>query len=544
MKTLRCLPFVLAAMTLTLMACPARAAELKLSHVFGDHMVLQREKPVKVWGWAEQGTTVMVEFAGQKRTATATDKGDWLVTLDPLPASAAPRELVVSASGSAAQTIKCADVLVGDVWLLGGQSNMQMPLWRRSDGFDLAKADFPLVRLMTVPESARPVAQDDIASGVAAFRDEVWGTWFVCKPGAASATFSALGFFIGQRLQEKLGIPIGLVDASWGGTLASAWVPRAALEAIPEARAMLKEKDAAAAAWSAVGGRTQFTTAPANQEASAAKAKKQPAAGKSKLKTDPTQERNFPSASFNGMIYPLRHLAIRGVFFYQGENNCISDTDLFPQTYTAVVNSWRAVFEDRKLPFCLFQIAGWGPKLELNLEPKINVAATKAPLIQEAQLQIQMALPNTGFVVTTDHAHTDIHPLAKQPIAERAVRWALAEVYGQPGITWGTPVYQSMKRDGKRLILNFRTPGKQALKITGEPAGFVIAGKDGKFVAARAEVVERTSVAVWSDQVADPVAVRYAWSRRPICHLYTESGLPAGPFRTDDKLVPSARESD
>jgi sialate O-acetylesterase len=202
-----------------------------------------------------------------------------------------------------------------------------------------------------------------------------------------------------------------------------------------------------------------------------------------------------------------------------------------------VGTSWRKAFGEEKLPFCLFQICGWDREDRLYWQ-------TKLPIIQEVQHKAQLALPNIGFVVTADHPHGDTHPMVNRPIAERAVRWARAEVYGEKGVTWGTPVYQSKKKDRKRLILSFRTPGNEALKITGEPAGFVIAGEEKKFAEARAEVVDRTSVAVWSDQVADPVTARYAWSQRAICHLYTESDLPVGPFRTDDWPIPASEIRD
>lgn len=298
---------------------------------------------------------------------------------------------------------------------------------------------------------------------------------------------------------------------------------------------MLKEKDAAADAWSEEGARKQLEAALADWEnrAAAAKAENKSQPGKPALKTDPAQDRSFPAAPFNAMIWPLRRMAIRGVFLCQGENNYFDRTDPYPKTFPAVVTSWRKAFGDEQLPFCLFQICGWDHQDRLYWQ-------TKLPIIQEAQHKAQLALLHTGLVVTADHPHTDIHPIVKQPIAERAVRWARAEVYGEKGVMWGTPVCQSTKKEGKRLILSFRTPGNEALKITGEPAGLVIAGKDGKFLEARAEVVDRTSVAVWNDQVADPVAVRYAWSQRAICHLYTESGLPAGPFRTDDWPIPSS----
>jgi sialate O-acetylesterase len=236
------------------------------------------------------------------------------------------------------------------------------------------------------------------------------------------------------------------------------------------------------------------------------------------------------------MIWPLHQMALRGVFFYQGENNLFDKTDPFAQTFPAVVTSWRKAFGDDKLPFCIFQICGWGDQRDLSVYGRDD----RRPVIQELQHRAHLALPHTGFVVTTDYPHGDIHPMVKRPIAERAVRWARAEVYGEKGVTWGSPAYQSTKREGHRLVLSFRIRGKEALTLTGEPAGFVIAGADGKFFEAKAQVVNRTSVAVWSDEVADPVYVRYAWSGMPFCHLVTESGLPVGVFRTDNFPTSSA----
>jgi sialate O-acetylesterase len=544
MRRRRIFPCVLALAAVAATGSVSASAELRLSQVFGDHMVLQRDKPVRIWGWAGKGETVTVEFAGRKQTATAAADGTWLVTLDARPASAEPRELVVSASGT---SVKCADVLVGEVWLLGGQSNMEMPLWLRGDGMKCAEGtrlvldtDHPWLRIMTVPQVATRTAQETFPQGVRDGDGVMTMQWSVsASKHPAISAFSALGYYIGVQLHETLGVPIGLVDTSWGGTIASAWCSREALEAIPEAAGMLKERDAAADAWTEEGARKQLEAALADWEkrVAAAKAEKKNPPGKPALKTDPGQERNFPAASFNAMIWPLRHMALRGVFFYQGENNYFDRTDPFAKTFPAVVTSWRKALDDERLPFCLFQICGWENADRLYWQAKL-------PIIQESQHKAQLGLPNTGFVVTMDHPHGDIHPLVKRPIAERAVRWARAEVYGDKGATWGTPVYQSMKKEGGRLILSFRTPGSEALKITGEPTGLAIAGPDRKFVEAKAEVLDRTSLAVWSDQVTDPAAVRYAWSQRAICHLYTESGLPMGPFRTDDWPIPASEVRD
>lgn len=183
------------------------------------------------------------------------------------------------------------------------------------------------------------------------------------------------------------------------------------------------------------------------------------------------------------------------------------------------------------------QICGWERKDMLYWQ-------TRMPIIQEQQHLAHLALPGTGFVVTTDHPHVDIHPMRKRPIAERAVRWAVAEVYGDRKVTWGTAAFQSMRREGGRLILSFKTPGNERLLIKGSPSGFVVAGKDGRFAEAQAGVLNGTSVAVWSDKVDEPVMARYAWSQRAVCGLYTESGLSVGPFRTDKGPIPPAEVRD
>lgn len=517
----------------------ASADELRLAGVFGDHMVLQRDKPVRIWGWADKGEALTVRFAGQQKTAMAGDDGKWIATLEPVMASSEPRDLVVSGAGGRA--VKCADVLVGEVWLLGGQSNMEMPLWLRGDGMTNAEGtrlvlgtDHPWLRVMTVPQRASGSPLEDLPQG--SRQGEAAARWHVSKNrDAGISDFSALGYHIAIGLHEKLKVPIGMVDSSWGGTISSAWVDRKTLDAIPEAHAMVRAKEAAAAEWSEEKARKQLESELADWEkrAAAAKAAMKPVPGKPTLKTDPSKDRNYLSASFNAMIWPMRHLAIRGVFFYQGENNYFDRVDPFEKTFPAVVTSWRGAFGEKDLPFCLFQICGW----ERN---DILYWQTKLPIIQEQQHRAHLSLPGTGFVVTMDHPHTDIHPMRKRPIAERAIRWASAEVYGDRKTTWGTAAHTSTTKEGNRFILGFNTPGNEKLRILGSPSGFVIAGKDGKFVEAKAEIRNGTSVAVWSDMVPEPVMVRYAWSQRAVCKLFTESGLPVGPFRTDEGVIPAS----
>ena len=522
------------------------AAELQLASVFSDHMVLQRDMPVRVWGQAPGGAKVTVTLAGQQRQVEVLSDGSWELTLPPIAASPKALELTVACGED---TIHVTDVLVGEVWLLGGQSNMEMPLWWRGDSDGMKNADgtrlvlgtdHPWLRVMTVPQRAcREPLMDFVVDGVDG-DGVVTGRWAVAaERDAAISGFSALGYFIGVQLHEKLQVPIGLIDASWGGTIASAWNSRGSLDSIPAAASMIAVKSAAADAWSPESAEADHRKAIAEWETLAAEAKAngRNTAGRPEPKPDPGQDRNFPAGPFNAMIWPLRKLAIRGVFFYQGENNYFDHEDPFGDTFPGVVRSWRNAFEAPELPFCIFQICGWD-------RADVLYMPTKLPILQELQHKAHLALPHTGFVITADYPHVDIHPMVKRVIAERALRWARAEVYGEQGLTWGSPALESWKRDGNRILLSFRTFGDEAILIKGDPAGLVIAGADGKFVVAKAQVVNRTRLLVWSDEVAEPETVRYAWSQRAVCHLFSASGLPFGPFRTDTAEIPRSEIRD
>ena len=517
-----------------------QASELQLAAVFSDHMVLQRELPVRVWGRAVAGAMVQVSFADQQRQVTAAVDGTWQAELDPLPAASEGRELTVTAGE---ERVSIRDVVVGEVWLLGGQSNMEMPLWWRGDSDGMKNAegtrlvlgtDHPWLRVLTIPQRAARTAQEDFVPGERDGDGVVTGRWYAAQSRhEAISGFSALGYFLGVQLHEKLGVPIGLIDTSWGGTIAAAWNSRKSLEGMPEAKGLVSRKSALADAWSPERAREQHQRALGEWERLSAEAK---AAGRNppgrpELQPDPGQDRNYPAGPFNGMIWPLRNFALRGVFFYQGENNFFDHEDPFEQTYPGVVKSWRDALRAPELPFCLFQICGWENADILYLQ-------TKLPILQEQQHRAHLSLSHTGFVVTGDYPHVDIHPMVKRVIAERALRWARAEVYGEQGLTWGSPSLESWQVENGKMRLNFRTYGDEAILLKGDPAGLVIAGADGQFVKAQARVVNRTSLLVWSDEVPAPEMVRYVWSQRGIYRLFSASGLPIGAFRTDSGAIP------
>ncbi len=494
--------------------CPIQAAEpppapagippgLGLARIFSHHMVLQRGRPVKVWGWADTGQQVTVNFAGQTKTATAGTDRSWTVQLDPLQASFEGRELTVSSSGGAGMTLK--DVLVGEVWLCGGQSNMSMPLWVRSDGFEKSDADkFPFLRAISTLHGEFADPPYDVKKTPTGETWLIWAQkeaqptlpfvreWMVFGPDAMKLhgmPFSAFGFYFARKLYEQLKVPVGIVDTSVGGTLAHYWASVKELRKLPE-MAHVFEKPSAP--W-------------------------------------------FPGCLYHTTILPMRGLAVRGAVFYLGENNAMGADNiaLFEGPYRAVIKTWRDTFGQPDMPFCIIQTANCGRSQQVY-----GPGGTQ--IVQEAQLRIHLTTPHTGFVVTADDLHSDLHVMRKQSIAERAVRWAMAEVYPDSlpdkakRPTWRGPLLKSAEPKGDRLVLHFETMGNEALKLTGTPVGFVVAAEDRKFAEAQAELVGRTSLALWSDKVPKPVAARFGWAGRPYLNLATESGLPASPFRTDD----------
>jgi sialate O-acetylesterase len=475
---------------------------LSLARIFGDHMVLQRDRPVNIWGWAEAGEKITVAFAGQTHTATAGADRRWMVRLQPLAASFEGRELTVT---GATKTLRCKDVLVGEVWLCGGQSNMSFPLWVRPDGFDPAEADkYPFLRAISTLHGEFADPPYDVKKTAAGDSWLVWALrepqptlpfqreWMVFGKEALQLhgpPFSAFGFHFARKLYERLHVPVGIVDTSVGGTLAHYWASVEELRKLPEMAPVF-------------------------------------------AKPSPPW---YPGCLYHTTILPIRDLALRGALFYLGENNSQSMelAALFEGPYRAAIKTWRDTFGDPKMPFCIIQTANCGSRQEIH-------GPGPTQLVQESQLRIHLSTPHTGFVVTADDLHSDLHVIRKQSIAERAVRWAMAEVYvdALPGNTnrptWRGAVFKSADKKNERLVLHFVTMNNEPLKLTGTPAGFVVAGEDRKFHEARAELAGPSSVAVWSEQVPAPVAARFGWAGRPFLNLATESGLPASPFRTDD----------
>lgn len=493
-------------------------AEVKLASPFTSHMVLQREAKIPVWGTAEPGEKVTVEFAGQKKSSQADAAGKWRVDLKPLKASAEGRRFIVSGSQTA-QSIQLEDVLVGEVWLASGQSNMDFSVSKKVKYFagvtneeeEIAAANYPLIRIFTGAATKTYEPQTTIK-----------GEWLVCSPETVPA-FSAVGYFFARDLQKELKVPVGIVTMAFGASTAEAWIRRETMAADPELKPMLDRFDAAVQSFKT--NPPPVVAPPRSEDVSAENTTTNAAARRARRSTgprDPVQDQHNATVLFNGMINPVIPFAIRGVIWYQGESIVGGDAGraLYPKVQATLVKDWRKLWGQGNFPFYIVQLAG-------------QEAASNNPFVREAQATI-LDLPNTGMAVTTDIGEArNVHPHNKQDVGDRLARIALAKDYGRK-IEYSGPMYQSMKVEGNKIRVRFSHLDGGLVAKGGEPLKwFAIAGADMKFVPAEAEI-DGDTVVVSSAEVSAPVAVRYAWVNFPEgCNLYNKSGLPAAQFRTD-----------
>tara|TARA_Y100000588_G_scaffold371969_1_gene443982 strand:- start:12116 stop:13687 length:1572 start_codon:yes stop_codon:yes gene_type:complete len=491
---------------------PVLTANLALPSIFGDHMVLQRNQENRVWGWGEEGEKVSVSINGQKHSTKANKKGRWEITLKPMTAGG-PYKMKIDGYKN---EFYFDDILVGEVWICSGQSNMQWNVHKTDSAeLDIITANYPEIRLISVPQVGTHKAKDDFN-----------GQWARCTPDLVK-DFSAVGYFFGKRLYHALNVPIGLIDNAWGGSAADAWIRRDALEDnerydelmawwenyentydddIAQAQRRVEQKtfNETLKAWRDNGSQGQRPRAPRNL----------------------LYGNQRPGNIYNGVLHPTIGYGIRGAIWYQGESNAsraYQYRDLFP----LLIQHWRDEWEQGNFPFYYVQLADFRGE---ESEP----GNADWPELREAQSMTMERLVNVGQAVIIDIGEgRDIHPRNKQMVANRLARWALARDYGFE-IQYQSPTYQSMKAEGNKIILSFDHVGQGLYSFdTPEPQGFSIAGKDKKFVWADAEISSPNEVTVWSDQVSKPVAVRYAWANNPVCNMYSRDGLPMTPFRTD-----------
>jgi sialate O-acetylesterase len=477
---------------------PTLRAEVVLAPLFQDHAVLQRDRALPIWGTADAGEAVTVSLGGHSVRATAGKDGRWLVKLDPLPANANPQELVVKGR---ANTITVRDVLIGDVWLLSGQSNMEWPVrWSINADAEIAAATDGRIRhFKTTRTIAHPAAPT------------VSGSWAVASPETAGH-FSAIGYFFARDVIREVGVPIGLLNSTWGGTPVESWLPQASLHQYPVRRLAFEhlaktvvdiarkygQHERELAGWAARSDGTPKPNEPWTPGPEIA-----------------------PGVLFNGMVAPHVPAALCGVLWYQGEANGDAP-ESYEALFTELIRSWRTTFEQPNLPFYWVQLANWN---------RAHAQATHWARLRDAQTAA-LALPHTGQAIAIDIGDPDdIHPRNKQEAARRLAAIALAQVY-ERDVPYRGPTFAGLSRNGSALRVKF----EHAQGLRGDDGivlGFEVAGTDQVFQPAEA-VIEGITVRVSAAAVPEPVAVRYAWSNCPVATLRNGAGLPAVPFRSDD----------
>ena len=489
----------------------AAKAEVTLPAIIGSHMVLQSGTALTIWGWANDGEEVTVSIGDIEGTVKADANGEWLVKLPPMPANPEPIEMTVSGTN----TIKLTDILVGEVWIGSGQSNMQWSVAASDNATEeIAAANYPKMRLFLVPlvPSGKPAKNVNAA-------------WTVCTPDTVKQ-FSAVCYYFGRELHKSLNIPVGMIASSWGGTAIQPWIPPAGFDGVPELEGERKQIDSL---------RTGYQTALKNKlpelkawlEASdKAVESGQSIAEPPAMPGNPFNSNGAITGLYNGMIHPLAPFAIRGALWYQGEAN-VGQGMHYHDLMKGLILGWRTVWSQGDFPFLFVQLApfDYGP----NRKP------TDLPELWEAQTAT-LDVPNTGIAVTTDISNIhDIHPRNKQEVGRRLALWALAKSYGKSDVVFSGPIYESMAVEEKRIRVKFQyAEGGLMARDPGAPRlnWFSIAGADKKFVPATA-TIDGESVVVESPEVSAPVAVRFGWNQIAEPNLANKAGLPAAPFRTD-----------
>jgi sialate O-acetylesterase len=442
--------------------------QLRLPVIFDDHMVLQRQSSVPVWGWASPSQEIRISVSWDTAVyKTKADNTTFWKTAIRTPVAGGPHTITIKAGG---EERTLTDVLSGEVWLCSGQSNMEWSMEASADGkAAIGQVNDPMIRLFHVPKSSSASLQ---------VRGE--GDWKVCD-AATVRYFSAVAYFFGKTVNRELGVPIGLINASWGGTPAEVWLPKENVEAVPELKA---------------------------------------SAGKQAL--DRPWCPGKPGEVFNAMVNPIIPFRIAGALWYQGESNSVA-----PSTYALLMENlileWRRQFQSA-LPFYYVQIA-----------PYSNYASHEFGILLREQQTKMLSIPKTGMVVISDLVDNvkDIHPRYKKPVGERLAAVALADTYGRKGITYQSPLYTSMKVEKSKVRIFFDHVPSGLMVKGKEPVEFTIAGEDKKFYPAQAKVDGKT-VVVWAKEVKKPVAVRFGWSNGSIPNLFSKEELPVGPFRTDE----------
>jgi sialate O-acetylesterase len=548
---------------------PARGDGLCVSNAFQTNMVLQRDKPVPIWGWASPGETVTVSFGDQTQTATADSHRNWKVTLTAMPANSRPQTVTVQ---GCAKTLTLENMLVGDVWLLGGQSNMEFPLSRIENGqLEIVSANYKHIRILTIP------AQNGSDNRQSFARLHEWSGWFgrhyrkgdwdVCSPEIARE-LSAIGYVFARRIHMATQVPIGVIDVSRGGTTVETWTPDPVLRNmdVDPVRSLLSEWDKKVAEYDP---KKDLKDRIKRHHDWVARMKKDgkpiPADRKvpSDLRPGPSLDQNRPGNCFASMIAPIAGLAVKGAIFHQGYNNCFNGTPgalMYAQVFPEMITAWRGAFCDPAMPFGILSLCTEGvPQTRDNF---VECMANAGPYIRAAQYKTFLDLyragdKNIGFTSTYDLRRRWYHPQLKIPAGERIARWALATQYGFDGeIRWKPPMLKAMTVEDGRILLQM-DEATANVDDGGIMKGFAIAGKDRKFHPAdithlitgkgdrgREQKDTKTLVLI-SPMVSKPIHYRYAWGRSPMGNLqaYHNTDIPVATQRSDNWSLKDTYES-
>jgi sialate O-acetylesterase len=479
---------------------PAVQSDAHLPNIFSDNMVLQQGATVPIWGWADDDTLVTVIFRNQV-VSTRALYGKWRVELHDLKPGR-PDTLIVSAKN----TLQFRNVVVGEVWLAGGQSNMEFPL---KDSFesadDIASAGNAMIRILKVPHTRLDSPTNDIHA-----------SWAVATPESVS-NISAVAYYFARDLQAKYQVPVGIIESDWGGTPAEAWMDYNTLQYNRDwHNEIIKEYSVQ---------ETQYRRSLDAYE----NEKRQAQDSNTPFTKRPPGRPWKPSELYNGMIAPLAGYGIKGVIWYQGESNAgsLERAWQYHALFTGLIVDWRSHWGEGDFPFLLVQLA---PYMDIKKEPGPSAWAS----LREAQFDSTKLLPNVGMAVITDVGmEHNIHPTKKKPVGDRLALAAEGIAYQEP-IEYSGPVYKGMAVEGSHIVVTFDHIGGGLLALDSDLTGFSIAGDDGKFHWALARFVSPNQVAVFSPEVENPVAVRYGWADYPVVNLWNKAGLPASPFRTDN----------
>ena len=487
---------------------PAGKGEVRLPGILSSHMLLQRDMPIHIWGWSVPGEKVSVALRENRRETASDSSGKWSVYLAPESAGG-PYQIVITG----ANRIVLDDILIGDVWFASGQSNMEMPL----KGFDggpvkgsaaeIARAMQPRIRLLQIPRKTAdyPLYDSDTS-------------WRRCTPETA-ANFSAAAYFFGRDLAARENVPIGLIDATWGGTVAEAWM---SLESI----------GANAGLMPVFASRARMMSSQAETEAIAEREKREDLAARqagrapAKHPWRPDEGSWAPGALFNGMVAPATEFAIKGVIWYQGESNSRPGfAPMYASLFPALIADWRAQWHEGNFPFLFVQIANY----------KSN-ASDAWPVVREAQRRA-LAVANTAMAVTIDIGDpNNVHPADKQTVGARLALAARALAYGE-NVEYSGPLFRQATPEGEGIRIWFDHTAGGLIAKGGALQGFEIAGDDGRFVNGAAEV-DGMTVVVRNAGVTAPKYVRYGWANAPVVNLFNSAELPASPFTSEDTIPP------